>query len=101
MTQEQAAAAVGVDGKHISAAELGERGLSYKTILALTRTYKATLRSHAPRPSPRDRTHVAPANSCIKGREGRLLTKHEASLLPRVNCPDDGALGRTPDDCRG
>ncbi len=47
MTQEQAGAAVGVGGKHISAAELGERGLSYKTILALTRTYRATLRDLA------------------------------------------------------
>jgi len=47
MTQEQAGAAVGVGGKHISAAELGERGLSYKTILALTRAYRATLRDLA------------------------------------------------------
>jgi len=43
MTQEQAGDAVGVGSKHISAAELGERGLSYKRILALTRTYGATL----------------------------------------------------------
>jgi transcriptional regulator with XRE-family HTH domain len=43
MTQEEAGAAVGVGSKHISATELGERGLSYKTILGLTRAYGATL----------------------------------------------------------
>jgi transcriptional regulator with XRE-family HTH domain len=47
MTQEQAGAAAGVGGKHIPAAELGERGLSYKTILALIRAYGATLRDLA------------------------------------------------------
>jgi transcriptional regulator with XRE-family HTH domain len=47
MTQEQAGKAAGVGGKHISTSEKGERGLSYKTILALTRAYGATLRDLA------------------------------------------------------
>lgn len=47
MTQEQAGAAVGVGHKHISAAELGERGLSWKTILALVRAYRSSLRELA------------------------------------------------------
>jgi transcriptional regulator with XRE-family HTH domain len=47
MTQEQAGAAAGVGFKHISASEKGERGLSYKTILALTHAYGATLRQLA------------------------------------------------------
>jgi transcriptional regulator with XRE-family HTH domain len=47
LTQEQAGQAVGVGHKHISAAELGERGLSYKTILGLTKAYGATLRELA------------------------------------------------------
>ena len=47
LTQDEAAAAVDVGGKHISASEKGERGLSYKTILRLTRVYKATLRDLA------------------------------------------------------
>jgi transcriptional regulator with XRE-family HTH domain len=47
MTQEQAGKAVGVGHKHISAAELGERGLSYKTIVALTKAYGSTLRALA------------------------------------------------------
>jgi transcriptional regulator with XRE-family HTH domain len=47
ITQEEAGAAAGVGGKHISASEKGERGLSYKTILALTRAYGATLRDLA------------------------------------------------------
>ncbi len=47
LTQEEAGAAVGVGHKHISASEKGGRGLSYKTILALTRAYGATLRELA------------------------------------------------------
>jgi transcriptional regulator with XRE-family HTH domain len=47
MTQQQAGAAAKVGSKHISAAELGERGLSYKTILALTRAYGTTLQNLA------------------------------------------------------
>jgi transcriptional regulator with XRE-family HTH domain len=47
MTQEEAGNAVGVGHKHISASEKGERGLSYKTILALVQAYGATLRELA------------------------------------------------------
>jgi transcriptional regulator with XRE-family HTH domain len=47
VTQEQAGTAVGLGNKHISEAELGKRGLSYKTILGLLRAYNATLRDLA------------------------------------------------------
>jgi transcriptional regulator with XRE-family HTH domain len=47
ITQAEAGAAVGVGDKHISASEKGERGISYKTILALTRHYEATLQDLA------------------------------------------------------
>jgi len=43
LSQAEAAAAVGVRGTHISASELGERGLSYKTMMSLLRTYGRTL----------------------------------------------------------
>jgi len=39
LTQAEAAAAVGVRNTHISSAELGYRGLSYKTLIGLLDTY--------------------------------------------------------------
>jgi hypothetical protein len=42
-SQVDAAAAVGIRSTHISASELGERGLVYKTMLSLLRTYSTTL----------------------------------------------------------
>ena len=44
LTQAEAAAKVDVRNTHISSVERGERGLSYRTMLALTRAYGATLR---------------------------------------------------------
>jgi transcriptional regulator with XRE-family HTH domain len=47
MTQEQAGAAAGLAEAHLRGRAGRERGLSYKTILALTRAYGATLRDLA------------------------------------------------------
>jgi transcriptional regulator with XRE-family HTH domain len=44
MTQAQAGRAVSVRNTHISAVECGERGISYTTMLALTRAYGVGLR---------------------------------------------------------
>jgi transcriptional regulator with XRE-family HTH domain len=47
LTQAQAGRAVGVRNTHISAVERGERGISYTTMLALTRAYRVSLRELA------------------------------------------------------
>jgi transcriptional regulator with XRE-family HTH domain len=44
LTQAQAAGQVGVRNTHVSAVERGERGLAYKTMLALLRAYGVGLR---------------------------------------------------------
>jgi len=43
LSQAQAGAAVGVGNKHLSAVEMGHRGISWPTIRALLRAYDATL----------------------------------------------------------
>jgi transcriptional regulator with XRE-family HTH domain len=44
LTQAQAAHAVGIRNTHVSAVERGERGISYSTMLALTRACGVGLR---------------------------------------------------------
>ncbi len=44
LTQVQAGDDAGIGNTHISAVERGERGLSYRTLLALLRTYGIGLR---------------------------------------------------------
>jgi transcriptional regulator with XRE-family HTH domain len=42
-TQEEAGAAVGVGGRHVSMVEQGKNGIAYPTTMALLRFYGATL----------------------------------------------------------
>jgi transcriptional regulator with XRE-family HTH domain len=42
-TQEEAGAAVGVGGRHVSMVEQGKNGIAYPTMMALLRFYGATL----------------------------------------------------------
>ncbi len=44
LTQTQAGELVGIRNTHVSAVERGERGLSYRTMLALLRAYGVGLR---------------------------------------------------------
>jgi transcriptional regulator with XRE-family HTH domain len=44
LTQAQGAAQVGIRNTHVSAVERGERGIAYKTMLALLRAYGVGLR---------------------------------------------------------
>jgi len=42
-TQEEAGAAVGVGGRHVSMVEQGKSGIAYPTMMALLRVYGASL----------------------------------------------------------
>lgn len=44
LTQAEVGKRVGIRNTHVSAVERGERGLSYRTLIAMLRAYKATLR---------------------------------------------------------
>ncbi len=47
VTQAQAGASIEVSSKHLSAVETGNRGISWPSIVALLRAYRATLRDLA------------------------------------------------------